>query len=312
MFAATLGAGVLAALATFLAVWFTNRKTAETYKNELRRQENEREIQRKEKALVIIKPRTMRNTFEGVLDTLIMRNSLDRVLLFSGSDGFEFINQSTAKDDGKQYAPIWRFLFIENDSLNDIYSVKLTTHSRLETTSNAIYEYSATNFLALLRSKESIVIRLENLEQWEKLNDASEFTFEATIEYLTVAQQQICYKFEVKVKNFKTEVLKDEYAISDDITLPGNNKTTVYRNLQDDIAAVDRSAYAWEKIGAAQSRGFIHSSQPSRPNSSDFDSLMGIAEKLIGFFLSNSSNSPAENQTEALIENLDKKENESH
>ena len=59
MFAATLGAGVLAAIATFLAVWLTNKYTAKNYEKELRHQREERETQRKEKAMVIIKPRIM-------------------------------------------------------------------------------------------------------------------------------------------------------------------------------------------------------------------------------------------------------------
>ena len=102
MFAATLGAGILAALATFLAVWFTNKKTAKNYENELNRQRNERESERKEKAMVIVKPRIIRNTYMGILDMIIMRNSLDRVLLFSGNDGFDFLCHKTTEGD-KEY-----------------------------------------------------------------------------------------------------------------------------------------------------------------------------------------------------------------
>ena len=248
MFFATLGAGVLTAFATFFAVWLSNRHTAKKYNDEIVRQNEEREFQRKEKAMVVIKPRIMRNTFGGILDSIIMRNSLDRVLLFSGSDGFDFLNHSITKDDGNVYSPKWRFLSVENESQNEIYSVRLVTNSKLITHANAISEYATNNFVALLRSKESMIIRLENLEQWGKLDEASEFTFESTIDYLTAANQQVCYKFAVRIKNFSTEVLEDNYTILDSATLPGSCTPTVYRNLQDDIATVDRSAYAWEKI----------------------------------------------------------------
>ncbi|MCL2365313.1 MAG: hypothetical protein FWC71_11720 [Defluviitaleaceae bacterium] len=302
MFAATLGGGIIAALATFFAVWLTNKKTAKMYEEELRHRKEENEIQRKEKAMVIIKPRTMRNTIEGVLDTIIMRNSLDRVLLFSGADGFDFVNQSTIKDDGKKYAPKWRFVIMENESQNEIYSVKLTTHSKLTTNSNAIFEYSTSNFVALLRSKESIAVRIENSEQWNKLDEAKEIIFTSTIEYLTAARQQVCYNFAVKITDLSSEVLEDKFTVSDNITLPGNCIPTVYRNLQDDIGTIDRSAYAWEKIGAAQLRGFANNSLPTRPNSADFDALMGYAEKLIGFVFGIFSKDVPENQTEKLIE----------
>jgi len=305
MFAATLGAGVLAALATFLAVWLTNKKTVENYEKEINRQRAEREMEKKEKAMVILKPMILRNTFNGILDMIIMRNSLDRILLFSGDDGFDFVNHSTTEDDGNRYAPRWRFMFIENESTNDIHFVKLTTHSRLETNTKAKINYSTSNFLNLLRSKESIAIRFESLEQHEKLNEASEFYFEASFEYLTTAKQQVCYKYEVKVKNSETEILKDEYTITENITLPSDCKTTVYRNLQDDIAFVDRSAYAWEKIGAAQFKGFGYNTQPSRPSSSDVDALIKIAEGLAGVFISSLTENNPQNNLENEINNID-------
>ena len=51
-----------------------------------------RDIERKEKALVIVKPRTMLSTYWGLLHTIVMEGWRDSVLLFSDKDAFEFID----------------------------------------------------------------------------------------------------------------------------------------------------------------------------------------------------------------------------
>jgi len=247
---ATIVAGVMAALATWVAVVYTNKKTVENYKNDIERQ-------RKEDAMVIIKPTLMLNSFTGFLDMLIMRNTWHRALLFSGEDGFDFFD-----DVDKRWVQQCRILIISNESDNDIKSVKITTESKLTTESDEVISYSTNNFTKLLRGKEDVVIRVLNQEQYKKvveLNKAqmsSELNFTCKVEYLTKANQQICYEYIIQIKNDKRiEIIKDEYEILTGVTLTNDIPATVFRNLQDAISSVDRSEYAWKKIGQAQVQG---------------------------------------------------------
>ena len=63
MFAATLGAGVLTAIATVLAVWFTNKKTSENYEKQLN------EMQRSQEQNVNIQLFEKRHEVYSTLDT---------------------------------------------------------------------------------------------------------------------------------------------------------------------------------------------------------------------------------------------------
>jgi len=247
---ATIVAGVMAALATWVAVVYTNKKTVENYKNDIERQ-------RKEDAMVIIKPILMLNSFGGILDMLIMRNTWHRALLFSGEDGFDFFD-----DADKRWGQQCRILIISNESDNDIKSVKITTESKLTTESDEVISYSTNNFTKLLRGKEDVVIRVLNQEQYKKVIElnkvqmSSELNFTCKIEYLTKANQQICYEYIIQIKNDKRiEIIKDEYEILIGVTLTNDIPATVFRNLQDIISSVDRSEYAWKKIGQAQMQG---------------------------------------------------------
>ena len=59
IFAATIFAGILSAIATWVAVVYTNKKTVENYKKDMERQ-------RKENAMVIIKPMIKATSFWGL------------------------------------------------------------------------------------------------------------------------------------------------------------------------------------------------------------------------------------------------------
>ena len=71
IFGVTLIVGILSTLATIIAVWRTNKKTTERYNKT-------REDERKQNALVIIKPVLKLTTFWSILDSLILKDVWDR------------------------------------------------------------------------------------------------------------------------------------------------------------------------------------------------------------------------------------------
>lgn len=91
-FGATLVADVLTANATMAAVIYTNSKTKKQLKEQEIRFENEQKEEYKRSRFVVIKPTLMLTTFTGLLDKLIVYNDYNRVLLFSGEDGFDFFD----------------------------------------------------------------------------------------------------------------------------------------------------------------------------------------------------------------------------
>ncbi len=104
-FGATLLAGILTAIATMAAVIYTNSRTKKQLREQEIKFENERKEEYKRSKFVVIKPTLMLTTFTGLLDKLIVQNEYDRVLLFSGEDGFEFYD-----DKQKQCSQICRLL----------------------------------------------------------------------------------------------------------------------------------------------------------------------------------------------------------
>lgn len=132
------------------------------------------------------------------------------------------------------------------------------------------------NFVNLLRGNEEIIVRMHNTEQrdklWEELgkNNQTILNFDCTIDYLTSANEQVCYNFEAEIVNIpekttienqdvvcnnaKISILKDEYKILEKRILKDNMKTSVYRNMQDYVN-LDRVKYIHQKIGAAQAQG---------------------------------------------------------
>ena len=92
MFGATIFAGVLTAIVTFIAVWYTNKKTVELY-------EKDKEYQNRRNNMVIIKPTIKMGSFFGIIEELILFNIRDRVLLVSSDkDGFDFFDDNDSTD----------------------------------------------------------------------------------------------------------------------------------------------------------------------------------------------------------------------
>ena len=204
-FGATLFSGVITAAATFGAVVYSNWKTRKQFIQD-------KEESEKKNKYVVIKPTMLLNTFAQVSERIILRNDYNRVLLFSGKDGFSFYDDTNRFNGDRQ-----RILLIENNSPIDIKNIKLHTESKLIiTATNEELEYKTDNQTGILRSNESILIRMANKEQFDqivKLNKeskGSDFSFCCQIEYETYAKQKIVYLYELKVRDDKSfEVVKD-------------------------------------------------------------------------------------------------------
>ena len=258
MVIATVLSGVFAALATLYAVMISNKETRKQLIKQQDAHMKERMDYERNKKMVIVKPTIVLSSFTGILDSLIIQNSYNRELLFSGDDGFDFFD-----DFNKRQAQRCRILHIENCSNNIIKDVCFITKSCLENrdTNEKIY-YDTKNALNILRAKECIDIRMANQEQYERvvyMNNnkiPSEFEFESIIEYSTEAGQRVKYCYSVNISNDRvTEIKRDGIEkIVDDANV--DVKTTVFRNLQDYIC-IDRSEYIWKKMGRSQWEGVI-------------------------------------------------------
>ena len=257
---ATLVAGVLTAIATMAAVIYTNNRTKKQLKEQDAKFENERKEDFKRSKYVVIKPTLMLTTFSKLLDRLIVQNDYNRVLLFSGEDGFDFYD-----DMQKQSNQICRMLLIENKTDIDISEVVISAKTTLRNLdSDAQLTYSTVNCASLLRGRESIVIRVANQAQFETLvsmnntQTPSRLNFECRIEYSTLAGQRITYVYEIEICNDRRiEIKKDRVESTVDLSQPITTAPTIFRNLQDSISGIDRSEYSWEKMGQAQMRGAI-------------------------------------------------------
>lgn len=271
---ATLFAGVLTAIATMAAVIYTNSRTKKQLKEQETKFENERKEEFKHSKYVVIKPTLMLTTFTKLLEKLVVQNDYNRILLFSGEDGFDFYD-----DPQKQSAQICRMLLIENKTDIDISDVIITTKTILRNmNTDAQLTYSTVNCAGLLRGHESIVIRVADQTQFETLvsmnsnQTPSLLNFECRIEYSTLACQRITYIYEIEICNDRRiEIKKDRVETTIDLPQPVTVTSTIFRNLQDNISGIDRSEYSWEKMGQAQMRGAI--SQYSRISAENSQAL---------------------------------------
>lgn len=286
MFGATIFAGILTAIMTYIAVRYTNKKTIELY-------ERDNNYQNKRDNLVIIKPTIKMGSFFGIIEELILFNIRDRVLLISSDkDGFDFFDNTEKRNIQNN-----RMFSIKNESKKDIHSITIDIKTVLKTSSDAKIEDHFFNVVNLLRGNEEIIVRMHNTEQrdklWEELdkNNQATLNFDCVIDYLTSANEQIRYNFEAEIVNIpekviiesqevicnnaKISILKDEYKVLKQSSLNDNMKTSVYRNMQDYVN-LDRVKYLHQKIGAAQAQGAMSqignafsNSYQSHPNTAD-------------------------------------------
>jgi hypothetical protein len=194
-------------------------------------------------------------------------------MLSNSNDGFDFYEDESLESQNH------KFFSIKNESKNEINCLKIEVCSKLITDSNVELEEHYNNFVKLLRSNEEIMFRIYTTRQREKLWEEidkrknSKMAFTCTISYLTSANQQVCYEYEIEIHNKavlrtseygeeitcdskKVEIKKDEYIILNEITLNKTETASVFRNLQDRIEGLDRLKYTHRKIGEAQAEGF--------------------------------------------------------
>lgn len=253
--AATIISGILAATATLGAVIYSNNQT----KKQLIQQENkfaeERREQYKRSKYVVIRPSLLLTSLNNLLDRLIVHDDYNRVLLFSGDDGFDFFD-----NPNKRSTQICRLLQIENYSLNDIIDVEIKTNTIMQNKdNNERLLYTTNNYIALLRSQERIIIRLTNQAQYEsiiKMNHEKtphDLQFTCSVVYTTLAEQRIQYRYQIAISNDKQiEIIYDGIESVVDSTNKQTFAASPFRNLQDYISSIDRSAYSWEKMMQTQ------------------------------------------------------------
>lgn len=259
-FGATVFSGIITALATMAAVIYTNRKNNAQMKKQEEKYALERKEQFQQSKYVVLKPTLLLMTLFGLLDRLIIQNDYNRVLLYSGEDGFEFFDDEQKRDNQK-----CRLLLIENKTDFDIKDVCISTNTVLRNmNTDEQITYTTKNCASFLRGHESIVLRLANQQQYEMILSMNEkalpslLQFKCEIEYLTLADQRIKYVYQINITNDRRiEIEKDGIESIHDDSKPHAQVTTIFRNLQDNISGVDRSAYAWQKMGQAQMRGAL-------------------------------------------------------
>lgn len=255
MFTATILSGILTAVASIIAVILSNKETRKQITHE-------KVMTDKQSKYVVLIPSLLTTTFAQILDKLIINNDYNRVLLFSGDDGFEFFDNTDKNMNYRQ-----RILMVQNQSLNDIKNIIFETYTELlDTDTNQRSKYSTKNQIKLLRSHESFLVRLENDEQFIRICEmnkskiGSKLEFKCEIIYETLASQRIKYVYHINMHNDKTiEVIKDGVESVKDIEGEDESKIeqTVFRNLQDTISSVDRSKYAWDKMATSQAAAAV-------------------------------------------------------
>lgn len=156
-------------------------------------------------------------------------------------------------------------LLLENNTANDIKDIMLTTKSTLlNMNTEKRYTYETSNGANLIRGKESIIIRLTDQTQFTEILEMNKkqipslLDFLCEIEYTTLANQRIKYVYQIRISNDRRiENLKDGIESITDMNEPITVTPTIFKNLQDYLSSIDRSAYSWEKMGMAQMRGIM-------------------------------------------------------
>ena len=256
--AATILSGFIAATATIIAVVYTNAKTKEQLKKQQEKFDEERKKQFEQSKYVVIKPSLLVTSMLDYLERLVIQYDYNRVLLFSGEDGFEFFDNPELLK--KQTI---RLFMMENNSQNDIIDITINTETTLvNKDSNKRTKYSTSNTIALLRGGERALIRLNNQQQFEDIIQMNtekiphDLFFDCTIIYSTLAEQEIIYRYKVMISNDKRiEIESDGVESITEVHNKEHLLTSTFRNLQDSISSVDRSAYSWQKMAQSQFRG---------------------------------------------------------
>ncbi|MCL2405320.1 MAG: hypothetical protein FWC92_07215 [Defluviitaleaceae bacterium] len=263
IFGVTISVGILTILSTVIAVWYTNKKTRELY-------EETRDEERKQNAMSLIKPSVRYSTFLDIREKLLLDGDDERMLLLSSKkDGFGFY------DDESRENEMHCIFSICNEGNNRIEHINITTTTILTTDTEAEKPSDSTNSVKLLRKNERIFLRVHSDEQRQiRLNciDKKEIVkteFHCTINYLTIAGQQICYEYKIAITDMpktdekgkttykrKPEIINDEYLPVDVISIDKRVLASSFRDLQENLT-FDGFGYRYRKIGDRQMTGTL-------------------------------------------------------
>ena len=157
-FGATIFSGVITALTTMAAVIYTNRKSNAQLKKQEEKYALERKEQFQQSKYVVLKPTLLLMPLFGLLDRLIVQNDYNRVLLYSGEDGFEFFD-----DDQKRSGQKCRLLLIENKTDLDVKDISIFTKTILRNMStDEQITYRTKNCASFLRGHECLGLPISN------------------------------------------------------------------------------------------------------------------------------------------------------
>ena len=263
MFWVALGAGAISAIATIIAVWYTNKKTRKLY-------EETRTEERKQNAMAVVKPSLRNACFWEIKDKMILDGNEERMLLLSSKkDGFGFY------DDEKRGNERHCIILICNESINRIEHISISTSTTLTKADDAEKKGDSDNIVKLLRKGETILLRIHSEEQhkthWECLEkkETVKTEFHCTINYLTEAGQQIRYEYRVIITdipktddkgnttyNRKTEIITDEYEVIVGSSVEKGKPASSFRDLQERLTT-DGFGYRYRRIGDEQMQGTL-------------------------------------------------------
>ena len=261
--------GLLSTVATIFAVVLTNKRTTELY-------ERSREDDRRQNAMVILKPVLKLTTFWSILDSLILKDTWDRVLLLERDDRFDYYTEPTLA------SKTYRLLSVRNENINNVSHIKITLTSDLKIDDNleSGIRFDKTYVIKYFRAREEILLPIYGSLQESKIREKHttektyNLNFSCIIEYMTIAEQCITYNYGgsittlVKIGVEEVDGKKEEYNYFDHDVVISNDYPTIkgidfkmsdtedvgrpFINLQDKIAHVDRANYIHRKIGEAQ------------------------------------------------------------
>lgn len=260
---ASLAVGVISATATIIAVWYTNKKTRELY-------EETRAEEKKQNAMSLIAPSLRYATFFNIREKLLLDGNDERMLLLSSKkDGFGFYDDEAREDE------VHCIFSICNEGENRIEHINITTSTVLIAANEAEKLSESVNYVKILRKNERVFIRVHSDEQRQVLlegmgkRETIKTEFNCTINYLTTAGQQICYKYNIAVTDIpktddkglttyrrKPEIINDEYSPINNVSIDRNALASSFRDLQENLT-FDGFGYKYRRIGDEQMKGTL-------------------------------------------------------
>jgi len=210
--------------------------------------------ERRKETMVRLKTRFIRASLQSIAEKLRNDDTHDNVFVFSGKDGFDFVDKS--EHYGGSFAML---LSIKNSSDKNISRVRFNAVSKLRTSTENSNDYESRNFIDLLKDGEEILVKMLGVHETEWLYDMLmrhpfvRLEFSCTITYVTEGKQEVRHVHERKMsfspicdvgttaKSFDIVTEKSEDRIDVKNKTSKDDKTevnTAYRNLQDKIASV--------------------------------------------------------------------------